>query len=93
MCLICSGILNAKQAETAELAEEYKQVDNEYNAKKGKLKDLMKKAEEIAPSEEWKARLAEDDIPSTREEVETEMDEAELKVFTTNDCIFCRMHE
>lgn len=54
----------------------------------------MKKAEEIAPAEEWKVRLAEDDIPSTREEVETEMDEAELKVITTIDCdFFCPMHQ
>lgn len=40
----------------------------------------MAKAEKIAPAEEWKERLHQDDVPTTLEELESEMDEAELKV-------------
>jgi predicted nuclease with TOPRIM domain len=79
-CFTNSDALNEKQAETAELANEYKRVDIEYNTKKDKLKDLLKEAERVAPSAEWKDRLSQDDIPSTLEDLDNEIDEAELKV-------------
>ena len=82
--LICwhhkSDILAEKQNETAELAAEYKRVDNEYNAKKEHLRDLMREAEKIAPSAEWKDRLGQEDIPATLEDIDNEIDEAELRV-------------
>lgn len=79
-CFVHSDALNEKQAETAELVREYSRVDIEYNTKKDKLKDLLKEAERVAPSAEWKDRLSQDDIPSTLEDLDHEIDEAELKV-------------
>jgi lambda repressor-like predicted transcriptional regulator len=75
-----SDLLLEKQAETAQIIEEYKRAENELTEKMKKLKELMAKAEKIAPSEEWRERLQQDDVPTTLEEVESEMDEAELKV-------------
>jgi chromosome segregation ATPase len=75
-----SDLLLEKQAETAQIIEEYKRAENELTEMKKKLKELLAKAEKIAPSVEWKERLQQDDVPTTLEEVESEMDEAELKV-------------
>eukprot|EP00580_Thalassiosira_gravida_P014694 CAMPEP_0201682080 /NCGR_PEP_ID=MMETSP0494-20130426/51433_1 /ASSEMBLY_ACC=CAM_ASM_000839 /TAXON_ID=420259 /ORGANISM="Thalassiosira gravida, Strain GMp14c1" /LENGTH=1127 /DNA_ID=CAMNT_0048165835 /DNA_START=664 /DNA_END=4047 /DNA_ORIENTATION=- len=72
--------LTEKQAETAELTQQYKAADTEYNQRKDILKKLLKEAENIAPMEEWRERLDQDDIPENLEGVEDALDEAENKV-------------
>ncbi len=81
-----SDALNEKLAETRELADDFKRIDNEYNTKKDKLKDLLKDAENVAPSAQWRERLSQDDCPATLEEVDNEIDEAELKVSRSTFC-------
>lgn len=75
-----SDTLNEKKAETAQISAEFKRVNDEYNVMKNKLRSLMEEAKKIAPEDEWQERLAQDDMPTTLEDVESEMDEAELKV-------------
>jgi chromosome segregation ATPase len=64
---------------------QYRAADNDYNQKKDVLKKLLKDAETIAPMEEWKERLDHDDVPTTLEEVEDALDEAENKVNSITD--------
>lgn len=78
--LLFSDELIEKQSASAELTERYNQANDEYNAKKDKLRDLKRDAEQMAPSEVWKERLGQEDIPTTLEDVDSELDEAEQKV-------------
>ncbi len=55
--------LEEKQAESADLTNQYKMADNDYNQKKDNLKKLLKEAETIAPKNEWHDRLDQDDLP------------------------------
>lgn len=77
--------LNEKKAETAELANQYNAADADYNTKKNILRDLLKKAEEIAPKEEWMERLEQEDLPNDLEGLEDALDEAENKVSSITD--------
>lgn len=80
-----SNQLKEKQAETAELANQYQQADADYNEKKNILKKLLKDAETIAPKEQWHERLDQDDLPENLEGVEDALDEAENKVNSITD--------
>lgn len=77
--------LQEKHAETADLANQYKVADAEYNRKKDNLKMLLREAENIAPKEEWHERLEQEDLPETLEGVEEALDEAENKVNSITD--------
>lgn len=85
-----SDELIEKQSASAELSERYNRANNEYNTKKDKLRELKHEAEKIAPSEVWQERLSKEDVPTTLEDVENEIDEAELKVscFDSAHCDF-----
>lgn len=72
--------MSEKHAAIAESTERYNRADSDYKTMLTHLKELMKEAETIAPAEEWRDRLAAEDVPHSLEEVENEMDEAELKV-------------
>ena len=72
--------LEEKQAETAELTNQFKPADADYNQKKDILRKLLKEAETIAPKEQWHERLDQDDLPNDLEGVEDALDEAENKV-------------
>jgi len=78
--------LNEKQAETAELANQYKAAANEYDRKKDILKGLLKEAETIAPKKDgWQERLDQDDLPENLEGVDDSLEEAENKVNNITD--------
>jgi len=86
LCLtFYSDKLSEAQAASAELVKLYKEAEADYNLKKENLRKLMAKAEEIAPKEQWHARLAEEDMPTTLEDVDDAMDEAESKVNSITD--------
>eukprot|EP00985_Skeletonema_marinoi_P021555 scaffold13271_cov157-Skeletonema_marinoi.AAC.1 len=77
--------LSEAQAASAELLNRYKQAEADYNEKKENLRKLLAKAQEIAPREQWHERLDEDDMPSTIEDVDDAMDDAESKVSSITD--------
>ena len=80
-----SDKLEEKKAETADLANQYKLADNDYNQKKSILKKLLNEAEAIAPKDEWHERLEHEDLPADLEGVEEALDEAEGKVNSITD--------
>ena len=75
-----TGQLEEKKVETAELTNQYKAADADYNQKKDILRKLLNEAETIAPKEQWQERLDHDDLPNDLEGVEDALDDAENKV-------------
>ncbi|KAL7538150.1 hypothetical protein ACHAXR_008319 [Thalassiosira sp. AJA248-18] len=80
-----SDQVNEKEAETEDLANQYKAADADYNQKKDTLRKLLKEAETIAPKAEWCERLDQDDLPENLEGVDEALDEAENKVNSITD--------
>mmetsp|Transcript_14487 Transcript_14487/g.23628 ORF Transcript_14487/g.23628 Transcript_14487/m.23628 type:complete len:1118 (-) Transcript_14487:142-3495(-) len=77
--------LSEAQAASAELVSQYKEAEAEYNQKKEILRKLLKKAEDIAPKDEWAERLDADDMPTSMEAVDEAIDDAESKVNSITD--------
>ena len=80
-----SDELHEKEKETAELANQLKFADDDYNFKKDKLKKLLKEAEEIAPRDEWDERLQREDLPSDLDEVFDAIEESKQKIDSITD--------
>mmetsp|Transcript_36858 Transcript_36858/g.82914 ORF Transcript_36858/g.82914 Transcript_36858/m.82914 type:complete len:386 (+) Transcript_36858:2215-3372(+) len=80
-----SDELYEKEKETAELANQLKAADDDYNFKKEKLKKLLKEAEEFAPRDVWDERLQREDLPSDLDEVFDAIEEAKQKIDSITD--------
>ena len=85
LLLFYSDKLSEAQAASAELVKQYKDAEADYNGKKDNLRKLLAKAEEIAPKEQWHVRLDEEDMPTSLEDVDDAMDDAEAKVGSITD--------
>ncbi|KAL7553665.1 hypothetical protein ACHAWF_016964 [Thalassiosira exigua] len=79
--------LAAKEAETAELADQYAAASAEYDQKKSALQKLRKDAEALAPQggELFTQLMDDSELPANMEELEDMLDEFETKANSITD--------